>query len=788
MGRPGACPRRRPPVSGGCRRAWAVATVALAVSAAGPARAAAPLSGPSLPHSFLLTPTDQLGFPGELAGTEVTPEGGLFTGWADTEFVLGGQAGFVPASHTLAGGRYPIVQAFRVSSGVLYSLTTFQYPVAGAPVTFARVTARNLNKHPATARITASLRYDGGEPAPKGQRCCVLIYRFPRPRTPARDGLYNQPGVGFNPAFAYAFAGDSLTRDGATVLVYPPGGTRSIGGGNPATPRTPFGRASYALRLGRGRSASLDFKMPVAPLDPANPALAQVQAARLGGYRSIARRYWAGTLGQAMRVSLPERKVTDAFYAALGQDALARYQLDNGSWVQAVNKLRYHAFYIRDAAVITDAYDLVGLHQLARDNLEYFLSWQQDDGLFISRPQQYDNFGEALWAFGEHYRRTGDVAFAQHVYPAVQRAMAWFEAQRAADPLSLLPPVTTPYDNDLVSGHLTGDNFWGAAGVAGAVDLANAVGDTATAQRWRTDLGDFSAKLRAAISRVAPANHDTIPASLDVKGGQTWGNLWGTYPGGVYPANAKIERATIDRTVKHNFSEGIATYSNHRVLHDYLGFRVFQTELQGNRQRDVVEGLYSELAHTTGTHSGFEAGTSPFGDRIVDDSTVPHGWYAAEYVALLRNMLVREQGNDVLIASALSPSWLRPGKRVSVTGAPTTRGGVSFSLRSQAGGAVLFWSSGLKPGSRLRWPVPYGVTAFKARGLSRDKRFVDLRGSRGNLKVSWKLTSEAPTYEAAFARLMKAYLNSPSGAASAARSALHRAQAGQDLNESVPVG
>ena len=129
-------------------------------------------------------------------------------------------------------------------------------------------------------------------------------------------------------------------------------------------------------------------------------------------------------------------------------------------------------------------------------------------------------------------------------------------------------------------------------------------------------------------------------------------------------------RAARSQRVRRRFREGIATYLDTRLLHHYLGFRVFQTELLRNEQRKVVEGLYAELAHTTGSGAGFEAGTAPFGDRIVDDVTTPHGWFAAEYVALLRNMLVREQGNDVYLMSALSPAWLRPGKRISVARAP----------------------------------------------------------------------------------------------------------------------
>src|SRR5919199_931492 len=311
---------------------------------------------------------------------------------------------------------------------------------------------------------------------------------------------------------------------------------------------------------------------------------------------------------------------------------------------------------------------------------------------------------------GEHYRLTGDAAFARRMYPAVRRAMAWFVSQRGANG-GLMPAVVTSSDNDLVAGHLAGDNFWAAAGLAAAVDLARAVGDRGTAAGWAAVLGDLRATIRRRVAAIAP--HGPIPPAFDRPGGQIWGILWASYIGGVYPARSVVVRNTI-RRARRAFSEGILTYLDRRLLHNYPGFRVFEPDLLANRQADVVRGLYAELAHTTGTNAGWEAATSPFGDRLIDDATTPHGWWAAEYVTLVRNMLVRERGSDVYLMSALSPSWLTPGQRIAVRGAPTARGRVSFTLSSIGGGAVLSWSSSLRAGTRLRWPVPYAARGVPA--------------------------------------------------------------------------
>jgi hypothetical protein len=747
---------------------------ALAGSSEAPARA---LPEPKPPTTFLLTPTDQLGFPGQKPGTLVTPEGDLYTGWAELAFNVGGTETFEPRSHTLAQGRLPIVNLFKAVRGVVYELDTFQASVNGKPVVFARVSARNLLPRFNRARVAAGVRYDGSEFGPRNRSCCVRIYRFPRPRTADRDGLYDQPGIGFNAGFAYSLGGSpaggsALLRDGQVVLLYPGGGSGISVSQSlqpdppPVRTDTQFGRTIYDIGLRPRERKTLVFRMPVEPVGAADPALAQLTNARFDQYRGIVARYWRTLLGGAMRISLPERKVVDTFYSSIMNDALARYQLPGGGWVQAVNKLRYHAFWLRDGAVITNMYDLVGLHRLAAENLEYFPAWQQSDGLFISRPEEYDGFGQALWAIGEHYRRTGDAAFARRMLPFVARAMEWFERQRTTEPSGLMPPNVNLQDNELIRGHLAGDNFWAAAGVAAAADLARGAGDTAAAGRFQSVYNAFVARLTGHIFNAQRANGGAIPPSLDFRGGQDWGQLWASYPWRVLDPGSAVVTRTLQR-VRQRFREGIATYSDTRLLHHYLGFRVFQTELLRNEQAKVVQGLYDELAHTTGTGAGFEAGTAPFGDRIVDDVTVPHGWFAAEYVALVRNMLVRESGNDVYLMSALSPSWLRPGKRVSVSGAPTTRGGVSFTLTGTPGGAVLSWRTGVRAGTRLLWPVPFAARNVQARGLRRG--VIALPGRSGRLVVRWRLVGAAPTFQSTFDSLMRRYFNSPDGAVEAAR-------------------
>lgn len=739
--------------------------VAAGVGPAGAAGQARALPAPAMPKTFLLQYNSQLGVPGNPAGASVTPGGNVYTGWGELDLKVGVDKPFEAQSHTLDGGRVPIVRAFKVDQGTLYTLTTFEASVLGRPMIMARVEVKNLLSRPNRARVTAGFAHDGSELTPRARTCCIRTFRFPRPRASiGREGLYFQPGLGFSGAFNYQLAGrGALLRDGQAVLFYPPAGTGRLRqflrteGGVP-DPNTRWGRTFYELRLPPRGLRSLDFRMPVQPVAPGTREYGAMSRAPFNTLRYQVRLYYNRLFGAATGISVPERKVVDTYYASLANMALARYR-GSGGWVQAVNNLRYHAFWLRDGAMITRAFDLAGLRGVAAQNLDYFFTWQNPDGLFISRPEQYDGWGQALWAFGEHYRLTRDAGFARRAFPAVQRAMSWLGSARAQDARRLLPPVSNNVDNDLVGGHLVADNFWAAAGIAGAVDIARGAGQPGAAASWTATLGDFKANLRRQITAQTPRG--PIRSSLDRPGGQYWGPLWANYISDVFPADSPVVQNTM-RRARRLFSEGIMTYLYRRLLHHYSGFRVFQTELNANQQLNALRGFYAELAHTTGTNAGWEAATSPFGDRVIDDATTPHGWWAAEYVTLLRNMLVREQGRDVYLMSAVSPAWLRPGRRISVRRAPTHFGPVSFRLTGTRGGAVLTWTSRLRAGSRLRWPVPFAARGVSARGLSAG--VITLPGPRGSMSVRWSLGGPDLSYDRAFAVLEAAYARSPNGA------------------------
>ena len=73
-------------------------------------------------------------------------------------------------------------------------------------------------------------------------------------------------------------------------------------------------------------------------------------------------------------------------------------------------------------------------------------------------------------------------------------------------------------------------------------------------------------------------------------------------------------------------------------------------------------------------------GLREIAEGIIGD--VPHGWSAAHYVLLLRDMLLHEDGNKLILLPCVPEAWLDDGKKIEVKNAPTYFGAVSFRIQS----------------------------------------------------------------------------------------------------------
>ncbi len=645
---------------------------------------------PGEPFSYFSKPTDVIGVMDAPTATLVSPEGFFYTGYGELMFFAGNAPEPIRQRvKTLERGYLPIIHYGFPREGIEYRFTAFAATLDGSPsgtlIDFIRVRVKNTTNSARIAWLGAAIRYEGDVNTPGG----TPDNRYYRPVTPKRPGGYTQLGVEFNPDWVYGFERSTFRRDGKLMYSFPVQPAPQLHltmkeGYNEDSglkarklhvlPTTPVGFVQYSLPLGPGQEATLDFKLPVVPLEP-NTDHAQYDEATFDAYLPRVIDFWEKILAAGIDITVPERKVNDTFKANLIYDLIARDKIGS-DYIQTVNKFHYHAFWLRDSSYIVRMYDLSGYHEFARQDLDFFAGWQQPDGNFVSQGGQFDGWGQTLWAYGEHYRITDDRSFAEKVLPSIRRAVAWLQQARASDPLHLMPK-TTPGDNENISGHLTGHNFWALAGLKNAIALANGIGATADAKAFQREYDDYFAAFKNVLDQQTAATHGYIQPSLDSTGGQDWGNMLAVYPEIILDPHDPMVTATLNAT-RAKYQEGITTYGDGKFLHHYLTMKNTETETIRGDQQMAIEELYAMLVHTSSTHAGFEFAIRPWGTRDFGLNLSPHGWFAAKFRAALRNMLIREQGDDLHLLSVTSPEWFKAGDTISVKRAPTNFGKIDF--------------------------------------------------------------------------------------------------------------
>jgi hypothetical protein len=127
------------------------------------------------------------------------------------------------------------------------------------------------------------------------------------------------------------------------------------------------------------------------------------------------------------------------------------------------------------------------------------------------------------------------------------------------------------------------------------------------------------------------------------------------YPLQLYPPGAPPIMATVDALMRRSFLHGgFFQDMIHSGVNAYLTLDIAQTLLRARdpRFRELVETV-ARLASPTGQWP--EAIHPQSGGGCMGDGQ--HGWAAAEWVMMIRNMFIREEGERLVIGSGLFAEW-----------------------------------------------------------------------------------------------------------------------------------
>ena len=757
------------------------------------------------PFSYYANPNDILKPYGATVASEVTPEGYIFTGFGELMFFIGNPpTPAVQRIHTLHDGCMPAIEYDIEHDGVRHDFQLFAADLGGAmagiPVNFARITITNRTDEARAAWFSTGWRFRGDVNTGYTQ---LADYRFGQQFRNLPEELVGEQHT-FDPGWKYRFEADGVIRDERLVYCFPtqPAPRRTFlapedcglrmrryfsgeieGEPDPAVncdPHTPLGMVMYLLRLEPGQSETLTYTLPIVPLPVRSEHAQQVREADYDRAFADTMAFWGELVADHPPLRFPEAKVQDYLVGNTIAN-LQNVDLVGNDTVVNVNEFQYHSWYGGgNINNIMRGYEYMGLTDIAREGLLFLRRQQSPDGSFrVAHHQEtlyFEMWGYNLWGWMRHHELTRDRGFLETVYPGVLAAMEWEQAIVAEDALGLWHPATVADDAYLKDCRQTGQHFWGLIGLLACVYLAEQMGRDDDAERFRAEYGRFRAGVMTLLDAQTAQTGGYIPPSLErTTQGNDWDNLLTLYPLLLFAPDDQRVEATL-RTVRKRYQEGLLSYTwpsaiaregDEFVFNEQPGIHYWQTP--NNAQASLVRGtawdqewavreLYAMLVHTSSTHLPAEFGTIPWSTRGYSHvfNIIPQSTSSAKTIELLRNMLVREQGEELYLLSAVSPEWLQPGKEIIVRDEPSSFGPLSMTVAATADSIVVELPGGFRNAPermllRVPWFCEVDAAELDGAAVEPDDGHFSLPLTGGTLTIRGRIRPDTPamSYEQA---------------------------------------
>ncbi|MDL2353908.1 MAG: discoidin domain-containing protein [Pseudomonadota bacterium] len=367
----------------------------------------------------------------------------------------------------------------------------------------------------------------------------------------------------------------------------------------------------------------------------------------------------------------------------------------------------YARSWIRDGAMMSEAMLRLGSDSVARDYLNWFAPHQFADGKVpccvdkrgADPVPENDSQGEFIFLNAQLWKYTHDRALLEAMWPRVQSAAAYMEAQRqsergaanrAAPNLALFGLLPASISHEGYSAkpmHSYWDDFWGLRGYRDAALMAGALGKAAEAAALSAQGEQFEQELFASLRRSA-AEHKVgyLPGAAELGDFDATSTTIALSPGGL---QERLPQDLLAGTFEHYWQQFVTRRDGKLAWNDYtpyelrnvaafvrLGWRERAHELLDFFLRDRRPLAWNQWAEVVGRDA-----REP---RFVGD--MPHGWISSDYIRSALDLFAyeREADHALVLGAGVPRGWLAGGG-VRVRDLRTPYGKLGYSMREQGG-------------------------------------------------------------------------------------------------------
>ncbi len=475
-------------------------------------------------------------------------------------------------------------------------------------------------------------------------------------------------------------------------------------------PRHPENSTAYGEDVPQGTDPAQYAAFGPKPKDLWEKQLAVCQKLTWDEGHTLTKTYWDAFLDKRVRFQIPDEDLENLYKTQLA--ILDLYLLDwsgYGITTQMCGPFNYWDMCLRDGSYQIRAWDMVGYTGISEKLCNSLLlprskvpasrwsfgQWDDEEnlGMWRTRPGQWDGQGQTMGALAEHYLFTGDKAYLSHVEPALERGAEWIEKarQRQRDHIKdpnhyswgLLPSGVLEAGGE---GHPYYIDAYCNYGLRQAAHIAAAANKTGTANRLISSAEEYAKAIRHAASlRFVRFNDFCGTLSVDPEDQK---NL-GTWPGSslVYPLEVfNPFDPLIDGW--YRYQEAEAAQSGGLLGFPYI-FTDWAISYIRRGQPDRFVDLFNVYVDTASKMMGWSEGQAldyefteftPPRKGIRGGGDMPHGEGCSNYIIMLRNLFLHEEGDTLHIAPATPRRWMAQSQSFGVEDGPTYFGKVTFDI------------------------------------------------------------------------------------------------------------
>jgi hypothetical protein len=400
-------------------------------------------------------------------------------------------------------------------------------------------------------------------------------------------------------------------------------------------------------------------------------------------------------------VTLPDPRWADAMAAITAHAALAMN--DDAPDVAVLN---YNVFN-RDGVYVTNILQKAGRLDLAARAIDYFLKHP-----FNGRVQpEADNPGQILWVVGQHWHFSQDQAWLERIYPKVQQLAAMVRYYRTTPGPHYVSDTSLEFGNDLPAEqrkelkpgacdglHPEYTHAWDIAGLRAAADCARAMKNEDDHKAYSILANDLLKKYDQSYGEHLDREYGSYcvlwPCHLYAYTPSSTGfNSNMAVPADRTRAHVQFKSWGEQKSASWRYFPLAKSHQGLLAGNRDAGYRTINAHLE----HEQMKGFY---AFDEGGKSGAGGWKSPDGKPLLrttwnGDVAMPHGWAIAELQLLIRDSLVHEDGDKLILFAGIPPEWF--AREIKFEYLPTHHGALNLTYTPNPSGGGTLKLSGANP-------------------------------------------------------------------------------------------